>query len=573
MITFFSFLVAVSIGATAAPPRVAPLPQPAVLPTAPAVAGNSSKAPPETAQRTRVDKGRRVQPAQAGVALPMDLITVTLPIEKAELLDPKAKSGRMILFFKAVDTHLQGDPLEGPFFEDPQPIGSVNVDALKPGTPVTIAESSVWWPGGSELLDGSYEVPAVFDVNNSERGHLAPGNLVSKVVTVDMTRGVAEVIALELADKVAAPVLPELKNVEWIDLTSALLSKAAGRAVTHRAGVIFPAGYHDLHANRRIWPTIYVIPGFGGRWTDAADLARKISLAGISELWPQAVYVILDPESPLGHHGFVDSTLNGPRGTALVTELIPYLEARFRLVREPAARVLTGHSSGGWTSVWLALNYPQTFGAAFASSPDPLDFHAFQMSDLYRDENLFVGEDGTERPSFREPIGPAHELVPMLVREEVQMERAISPQGTSGEQWDAWAAMFSPVAAGATEPRRLCDPLTGAIDPVTVEAWSQFDIARRISKDWDHWGRLFVERVRVIVGERDSFYLDRAAIRLRDAIDNHAREQATIGKEFPAGPGYIQIVPGATHDSVFPIAQFKFNGEIREYLRRAGYHD
>ena len=551
----------------AANPAAPPLSQTETQPISPSIP------PTPKPQPERVDKVRRIAPAQAGVALPMDTITVTLPIEKADLIDPKAKSGRLILFFRAVGSRTEGEPLDGPFFEDPQPIGSVEVDSIKPGIPITLAESSVWFPGGSELFEDAYEVQAVLDVNNDERGHLAPGNLVSKVTTVNLTRDVAEVIALELTDKIPASVLPELKNVEWVDLPSPILSKFAGRVVTHRAGVIFPAEYHNLKAKRRIWPTIYVIPGFGGRWTDAADLARKINLAGVSQLWPQAVYVILDPESPLGHHGFVNSALNGPRGFALVSELIPYLQERFRLIRDPSARVLTGHSSGAWTSVWLALNHPETFGAAFASSPDPLDFHAFQMNDLYRDENLFIAEDGIERPSFREPIGPGHEFVPMLVREEVQMERAISPNGTSGEQWDSWAAMFSPAAELERKPRRLCNPMTGVIDPVTVEAWSRFDIARRISKDWDGWGKLFIERVRVIVGERDSFYLERAAIRLRDAIAAHAREQIAAGKEFPTGPGYIEIVPGATHDSVFPIAQFKFSGEIREYLRGAGHHE
>lgn len=563
MINLAAILLAFSLDVVL-PPQETPPANPPISAEAPVVPHS---------QPQRVDKVHRIAPAQLGVALPMDTITVTLPIEKADLLDPKAKSGRLILFFRAVDSRTQGEPLDGPFFDDPQPIGSVGVDAIKPGTPISIAESSIWWPGGSELFEGAYEVQAVFDVNIDERGHLAPGNLFSKVATVELTRENAEVIALELTNIIPPQILPVLKNVEWIDLPSALLSKFAGRAVTHRAGVIFPAEYHNLKAKRRIWPTIYVVPGFGGRWTDAADLARKIGLAGVSLLWPQAVYVILDPESPLGHHGFVNSELNGPRGVALISELIPYLQDRFRLIQDPSARVLTGHSSGGWSSIWLAMNSPETFGAAFASSPDPLDFHAFQMNDLYRDENLFVGADGTERPSFREPIGPGHEFVPMLVREEVQMERAISPSGSSGEQWDAWAAMFSPVADLERKPRRLCNPTTGAIDPVTVEAWSRFDIARRISKDWNGWGKLFVERVRVIVGERDSFYLERAAIRLRDAIAEHQREQSAAGKDFPTGPGYIKIVPGATHDSVFPIAQFKFNGEICEYFRRAGHHD
>ena len=497
-----------------------------------------------------------------------------MPVEKADLLDPKTRSGRMIIFFRALDSRAVGAPSDGPFFEDPQPLGSVQVDAIAAGTPIEFGESSVWWPaGGPELLEGLYEVQAVFDVSEDERGHLATGNLRSAVATVDFHRDGTDAITLELVQKIAPPILPDMPTVQWIDLPSPLLSAVLNRPVTHRAGVIFPAQYHDIRAKRRVWPTIYLIPGFGGRFTSAAELARKMKLAAKTELWPNAVYVILDPESAFGHHGFVDSAANGPRGQALVSELIPYLEGRFRLIREPSARVLTGHSSGGWASVWLALNHPQTFGAAFASAPDPLDFSAFQMSDLYKDENLFFNAEGEERPSFREPIGAKHDLVPMRVGDEVQMEWAMSPRGASGEQWDAWAAMFSPVAEGARQARRLCDPLTGVIDPLTIEAWSKFDIARLISKDWNRTGRLFVERVRVIVGERDSFYLERAAIRLRDAIALHVREQAALGKEYPLGPGYIQIVPGATHDSVFHIAQLRFSGEIRAYLKSCGHHE
>ncbi|MSR69553.1 MAG: hypothetical protein EXS17_04325 [Phycisphaerales bacterium] len=551
--------------------RVAPAQQPTSANSpAPTTAPQPTASAPD---RTRIDKGRRVRPAQAGVALPADTITVVLPQARSEWLDATHRSGRLILFFRALDSRASGDPSMAPFFEDPQPIASIQVAALAPGVPIEFAASSVWWPGGSELFEGEYEVQAVFDVNESECGHLANGNLSSEPVTILFNREAADVVALELSQKITALALPALKNVVWIDHPSALLSAAAERAVTHRAAVIFPVGYHDIRAKRRIWPTVYVVPGFGGRFTDAIDIAAKVDNPALAGLWPQAVYVILDPESAFGHHGFVDSPANGPRGTALVTELIPYLETRFRLIRHPSARVVTGHSSGGWTSVWLTINHPKMFGGAFASSPDPLDFSAFEMSDLYRDINLYTADDGTHRPSFRQAIGPSHDLVPMLVRDEVGMEYALSPQGSSGQQWDSWAAMFSPIATGGGEPRRLCDAHTGVIDAVTVEAWSHYDIARRVRQDWSGIGEIFVERVRVIVGERDSFYLERAAIRLRDSIDEHMRQESAAGRVFATGPGYIEIVPGATHDSVYQPAQVRFNHEIRAFFHVGAHHD
>lgn len=551
--------------------RVAPAAQPtADQPTPADLAGGRSST---EAPRVRIDKRRRVQPAQAGVVLPADSMSVTLPSASEGLLGSAMKSGRVLLFFRAVDSLAEGDPIMAPFFEDPQPIASVQVDALQPGVPIEFGSASIWWPGGPELFDGEYEVQALFDCDGLGRGHLAAGNLISKPVRVAFSRGSSESVAIELSQPIPPASLPKVAQVNWIEMPSPLLSAAAGRPVIHQAAVLFPLGYHDIRASRRFWPTIYVVPGFGGKFTDATAFASKVGNPALAELWPQAVYVILDPETAFGHHAFVDSAMNGPRGSALITELIPYLEDRFRLVRDPSARLVTGHSSGGWASVWLALNHPNTFGAAFASSPDPLDFSAFQMSDLYRDTTLFTTLDGTPQPSFRSEIGVKHDLVCMSVADEVGMEHAISPRGVSGQQWDSWAAAFSPCVGGASEPRRICNPLTGEIDPVTVEAWSQFDISRRIRSDWNGMGRLFAERVRVIVGERDSFYLERAAIRLRESIDAHIRDESRVGREFPMGPGYIAIIPGATHDGVYQPAQVRFHNEMRQYLREGGHHD
>ena len=83
---FASSLIAI-VSAQALPaanPTAPPLPQTETQPISPSIPA-TPKAQPE-----RVDKVHRIAPAQAGVALPMDTITVTLPIEKADLLDPKA---------------------------------------------------------------------------------------------------------------------------------------------------------------------------------------------------------------------------------------------------------------------------------------------------------------------------------------------------------------------------------------------------------------------------------------------------------------------------------------------------
>ena len=188
-------------------------------------------------------------------------------------------------------------------------------------------------------------------------------------------------------------------------------------------------------------------------------------------------------------------------------------------MKRPEARLLTGHSSGGWSSLWLQLTNPDFFGGCWSSSPDPVDFSAFQVSDLYADANLYTDKDGEERGSFRRAVGPMEKVL-MTAREEMGMERAIDPNGGSGQQWDAWFAMFSPPDERTGMPRRLADPETGVIDHALVnESWSGYDIARLIERRWGKLGPVLNDKVHLVVGSADSFYLERAVKRLKAKID------------------------------------------------------
>src|SRR5262249_45490533 len=97
-----------------------------------------------------------------------------------------------------------------------------------------------------------------------------------------------------------------------------------------------------------------------------------------------------------------DSANNGPCGRALTDELIPYVEKTFRAIGQPGARFVTGHSSGGWSSLWLQVTYPDFFGGVWSTSPDPVDFHDFQRINIYNPgENCFRNDAGAQRPLGR----------------------------------------------------------------------------------------------------------------------------------------------------------------------------
>ena len=58
----------------------------------------------------------------------------------------------------------------------------------------------------------------------------------------------------------------------------------------------------------------------------------------------------------------VNSVNVGPYGDAVMDELIPEVEKRFRVIREPYARILSGGSTGGWEAAALQIFHPDFFG-------------------------------------------------------------------------------------------------------------------------------------------------------------------------------------------------------------------
>ena len=114
------------------------------------------------------------------------------------------------------------------------------------------------------------------------------------------------------------------------------------------------------------------------------------------------MHVVLDPACRLGHHVFADSANNGPCGQALVEELIPHIEKTYRALGTPKGRFVTGHSSGGWSSLWLQVTYPDFFGGVWSTAPDSVDFRDFQLVDVYEPKvNIFTDAKGQPRPLAR----------------------------------------------------------------------------------------------------------------------------------------------------------------------------
>lgn len=478
-------------------------------------------------------------------------------------------------------------PNDAPFWDDPQPMFALDVpiaeiaESASDGWTIDDAcDASMIAPGS--LPPGQYRAQArLITTRTTSDWRRDAGNLVGPAVAFTVAESASpSPVGLVLSESTKVEHWTPAPGVELVEIRSAVLSQFHGRDVMLRAGVVKPTAFDPA----RVYPAVYEVPGFGGdhRGADhvagaraarasSADAARGDEAA----LDRAAFWIVLDPESPNGHTLFADSANNGPCGKALVDELVPAIEAKYHLVAKPQARLLRGHSSGGWSTLWLALTYPETFGATWSTSPDPVDFRALEQINIYTDANAFTTtRDGkpVELCSFRKD---SKEI--MTVRQEVVGERMFGGRQTSGQQWASWQAVWGPrvtdPATGRPHPAALFDDHTGVIDRSVAESFRAYDIAALVRANPDRYLPLLRDRVRIVVGDADNFYLNDGVRLLRESITDLTRHDAS---EKPAGvhPGSIRFVLGADHGTVFASPEIRgFPGEMLRHLKAAGLAD
>ena len=305
-----------------------------------------------------------------------------------------------------------------------------------------------------------------------------------------------------------------------IAATAALLAAvAAGAHVGHAAVVPFTRG---TPISPVVYPGLKPDSRFGAT---ANDLPRLFGDAALSDMAdrrsPEMIYVLLDESLSTGTHEFVDSVNNGPWGSALVSELIPYLESQYRIDARPEGRFVTGHSSGGWASLWLQVAYPDFFGGVWSTSPDPVDFRSFtgpDIADARAGSNFYLKPDGSPWMLVR-----MHGEDVESLRDYAQQERVL---GEYGGQMSSFEWVFSPRGDDG-RPLPLFDRATGAIDPAVARAWEKYDISRVLR---DHWSTLAPKlrgKIHIYVGTADSFHLD-SSIGLLEQVLKELGSDATV---------------------------------------------
>ncbi|HVU88517.1 MAG TPA: alpha/beta hydrolase [Pirellulales bacterium] len=434
----------------------------------------------------------------------------------------RAVSGRLYVFLSQRET---GEPVRGPSWFQPEPFFGVDVRDVQPGEMRRIDGTANGYPEPLDKLPaGKYRAQAILDHDfyhqNQGKG---VGNFYSPVIEIDVKPNAPQAPALLLDKVIAAEPFPASAWVHEIVMRSELLSTFFGHDVVERAAVVLPAGYDDQPQRR--YPVVYEIPGFGGSyWPPKSEReAAPTAAEGDTDF----IRVYLSGDCKWGHHVYADSATNGPRGAALVGEVIPYIDSKYRTVPHSSGRFVTGHSSGGWSSLWLQVSYPDTFGGCWSTSPDPVDFRDFQQVDLYAEPplSLYYDPQGAMRPIARRGAEPFLWFVKFG-----QMDDVIG----RGGQLRSFEAVFSPRGADGL-PQKLWDRQTGQIDPVVAKSWEKYDIRLILERNWPTLGPRLAGKLNIITGELDTFYLDGAVRKLKVSLE-------TLGSD-----AIVEILPGKGH--------------------------
>jgi enterochelin esterase-like enzyme len=431
---------------------------------------------------------------------------------------------------------------------------------------VTISATTSAFPESfAELATGSYRVQAVLDRNGdynfSGRG---PGDLVSRVATLQFPFRLTPIIRLDHAvpqatDQFDTAGLPPVAaeqiaasrpHMHDERIPSSVLTRFHGRNQAIGAWVLTPPGYDP--ASPTTYPTVYTAGAFGtGHKLAGQQLSRMWHLMEIGAM-PPMIWVALDQSSSTGTKEFADGANNGPWGEALVAEVIPALEARYRMDASPSGRFLTGHSSGGWFALWTIVRYPHLFGGSWVTAPDPVDFHDFLGVDLYAPgANMYHAPDGSFRPLERDG-----DKVLRTIKDAARLEAVL---GHDGGQLSSFEWVFSPRRPDG-EPALLFDRETGSVDPTVAAYWCEhYDIAHRIIADWPWLGGQLDGKIHVLVGTADSYYLDGPVRRLEAAFRS------------TGGSAEFRYVPGATHSMSLLYARDGDRSALWKEMTRAMY--
>ena len=508
----------------------------------------------------------------AGVAA----LFVSVAILSAAPQPPRAKSpSAQPRFAISFSSNLSSAPLDGRVYvvisttNDPEPrdqilevevhsqqIFGADVDALAPGQPAFINDDALGYPTANfrEIPAGDYWIQAVLskyttfhradghtvklpmDEGEGQHWNSKPGNFYSEPQRLHIDPADVSASPIQLHLTKIVPPIPPPPDTAWVKhlkMKSEVLTKFWGRPMYLGAIVVIPEGWashpnahYPLLVNQGHFPedfrgfrTAPPEPGLSGFQLEREQTRYHFYQDWTTGKLPRMLLLLIQHANPYYDDSYaVDSANVGPYGEAINRELIPYIEKEFRGIGQGWARAVYGGSTGGWETLATQIFYPDDFNGAWGACPDPVDFHAYQMVDIYNDKNAYwtIGPFGRIAQSeMRTPPG----LILATTEGTNRWELVLGTHGRSGEQWDIWQAVFSPVGPDGY-PAEIWNQRTGVINHEVAAYWREhYDLTAIMQRDWKTLGPKLQGKLHVMVGTADTYYLDGAVHLMQHALD------------------------------------------------------
>ena len=444
-----------------------------------------------------------------------------------------------------------------------QQVFGIDVDGLKPGQDAIVDFNAFGYPvkSLSQVPPGEYWVQALLhryemfkradghtvklpmDRGEGQQWNRAPGNLYSTPQKMTINPQKSETIKLKL-DQAIPPIQPPeaTKYIKHVRMQSKLLSDFWGRPMYLGANVLLPEGF-DSHPNTR-YPLVifhgHFPADFGGFREQPPDpnlkpeYSERFKLEGYNKIiqeeahkfyqewtgpnFPRMIIIEIQHANPYYDDSYAVNSANlGPYGDAITYELVPFIEKQFRGIGRGWARFMYGGSTGGWEALAAQIFYPDEYNGAWGACPDPIDFRAYTVVNIYEHKNSYYADSKwkrTPRPGKRNYLG---ELA-ATTEEENHMELALGTKSRSGGQFDIWEAVYSPVGKDGY-PKPIWDKLTGEIDHSVAAYWREhYDLGHILKRDWAKLGPKLEGKIHIYVGEADNYFLNNAVYLVEDFL-------------------------------------------------------
>jgi hypothetical protein len=467
-----------------------------------------------------------------------------------------------------------GTPFFGRDIENLAPGQAAVIDATDLGTPV---ESLRDIPAGDYLVQAMVNVYSEFrradghvvwmhdDQWEGQRWNVSPGNLYSAPVRLHLDPSVGGVVKL-VADTVVPPIAPP-SDTPWVKrfrIQSPTLTTFWGRPIYLGATVLLP---RDYDRETMSYPVLYdqghfstgAPLRFDPEFTPSERQPYNISMDWLKPDFPKMVVVTFQHPTPYFDDSYAVNSVNvGPYGDAILQELIPEVEKRFRVMKEPYARVLSGGSTGGWESLALQIFHPDFFGGTWSSCPDSVTFTDVEGINIYTDTNAFYKTNANGW--LKVPTINSREVngqVRQTSEQRNHFELVHGTKGRSGEQLDIWSAVYGPLGAdGYFKP--LFNKRTGEIDPGVAQYWKDnYDLLYYLQRNWATIGPKLVDKIHVYTGTADTYFLNNSTRELQEWMKTTAS---------PHYEGYFLYGDGKPHCWSGPATQGERLKEMAQHI-------